>query len=36
MRHPAQFGHEVGELLDLLALPDGRDSGPPGPVRPAV
>jgi hypothetical protein len=22
MRHPAQFGHEVGELLDLLALPD--------------
>ena len=25
MRHPAQFGHEVGELLDLLALPDGRD-----------
>ena len=21
MRHPAQFGHEVGELLDLLALP---------------
>jgi predicted transcriptional regulator len=36
MRHPAQFGHEVGELLDLLALPDGRDSGSPGPVRPAV
>lgn len=26
MRHPAQFGHEVGELLDLLAPPDGRDS----------
>lgn len=23
MRHPAQFGHEVGELIDLLALPDG-------------
>ena len=22
MRHPAQFGHEVGELLDLLELPD--------------
>jgi DNA-binding MarR family transcriptional regulator len=22
MRHPAQLGHEVGELLDLLALPD--------------
>jgi DNA-binding IclR family transcriptional regulator len=22
MRHPAQFGHEVGELLDLLALPE--------------
>jgi DNA-binding MarR family transcriptional regulator len=21
MRHPAQDGHEVGELLDLLALP---------------
>jgi predicted transcriptional regulator len=24
MRHPAQFGHEVGELIDLLALPDGQ------------
>jgi DNA-binding IclR family transcriptional regulator len=22
MRHPAQHEHEVGELLDLLALPD--------------
>ena len=21
MRHPAQFGHEIGELLELLALP---------------
>lgn len=22
MRHPSQFDHEVGELLDLLKLPD--------------
>jgi predicted transcriptional regulator len=27
MRHPAQFGHEVGELLDLLALPELRKEG---------
>jgi DNA-binding MarR family transcriptional regulator len=24
MRHPAQFGHEVGELLDLLKSPGAR------------
>ena len=24
MRHPSQFGHEIGELLDLLELEEGR------------
>jgi predicted ArsR family transcriptional regulator len=28
MRHPAQFDHEVGELLDLLRLEDASESGP--------
>jgi DNA-binding MarR family transcriptional regulator len=27
MRHPAQYGHEVGELLDLLARPGVQQEG---------
>ena len=27
MRHPAQFGHEIGELLELLQLPAQRETG---------
>jgi predicted ArsR family transcriptional regulator len=29
MRHPAQFGYEIGPLLDLLNRP--HDQPPPGP-----
>jgi hypothetical protein len=27
MRHPAQFGHEIGELLELLELPGRSETG---------
>jgi DNA-binding IclR family transcriptional regulator len=30
MRHPAQFDHEVGELLDLLRLEDASEPEPAG------
>jgi predicted transcriptional regulator len=27
MRHPAQMGHDIGSLIDLLGLPDGEGDG---------
>ena len=29
MRHPAQYDHEIGELLDLLSIEDGRQGQSP-------
>jgi predicted ArsR family transcriptional regulator len=35
MRHPAQFGFEIGPLLDLLRRESGDDVVEPGPQPPA-